>query len=233
GILTGVIQPPSSIISHVPSITPIFGVAFTNIFTSPAEVFTPHLAIVVITFLIVEFFDTAAALIAVATYAGFINDKGEIRHANSALFSDASSILAGATVGVSPTSGLIESTARIESGARTGFSTLIVAILCCFALFFSPLLQVVTPNVSTPALIVLGILMLSEARHIDWSRLENSIPAFFTMIMMPLTYNIAVGTALGLMLYPTIMFFQGRAREVHALLYVLFVIFLLYFVFLV
>ena len=231
GIFTGVIAAPSALISPMPSVAPVFGVAVHQVFADPGQVFTLKLLVVVLTFLFVEFFDTAGTLLTVASKAGLM-DGQRMKRARRAMLADSSSVVASALIGTSPTTAYIESTTGVATGARTGFASLITALLFVGALFFSPLLEVVTSSVTAPALIVVGVLMVSALGEIDWKRLEIAIPAFLTMIAMPLTYSIANGIALGLMLYPVTMVVTGRGRELHPLLYILFVIFLLYFAFL-
>lgn len=231
GMLTGVIDVPSAIIGQVPSVAPVFGAAVLQLFSHPGQVFTLNLLVVVLTFLFVEFFDTAGTLMAVASQAGLMRDD-RMRRARRALLADSSSVVAAAIIGTSPTTSYIESTAGVATGARTGFAALVTAALFGLALFFSPLLSVVTASVTAPALILVGVLMVSSLGEINWHRLEMAIPAFLTMITMPVTYSIANGIALGLVVYPVTMVATGRARELHPILYGLFVVFVAYFAFL-
>lgn len=231
GIVTGVIGTPTTLVSSIPSVAPLFGVAFDRLFTDPGHVFTLNMLVVVLTFLFVEFFDTAGTLMAVATKAGLM-ENNKMKRAGPALLADSVSIVTGSVVGSSPTTSFIESTAGVASGARTGFAALVVAVLFGFALFFSPLLQVVTSNVTAPALIIVGVLMVSVLDDIEWKQFEIAVPAFLMMVTMPLTYSIANGIAIGLVMYPVTMTVQGRARELHPILYALFVVFVLYFAFL-
>nr|WP_051883315.1 NCS2 family permease [Salinisphaera hydrothermalis] len=231
GMITGVINPPQAIVGEVPSVAPVFGVAITRLFDAPGQVFTLNLLVVVLTFLFVEFFDTAGTLMAVATKAGLI-EGNRIRRSRQALLADSSSVVASAVIGTSPTTSYIESTAGVASGARTGFASLVTAALFVLALFFSPLLSVVTSSVTAPALIIVGVLMVSSLGEIDWNRLEIAVPAFLTLITMPVTYSIANGIALGLVVYPVTMVVTGRGRELHPILYALFVVFVGYFAFL-
>src|SRR5690606_15609476 len=115
---------------------------------------------------------------------------------------------------------------------RTGFTAVVTALFFFLALFFYPLLSVVTPHVTAPALIMVGVLMASALGRIEWDKLEESVPAFLTVIAMPLSYSIATGIALGFILYPLTMIIKGDAKKVHPLMYFLFVVFILYFVFL-
>ncbi|MBS0558405.1 MAG: NCS2 family permease [Proteobacteria bacterium] len=228
GVVTGVIAAPTGIVDRVPSIAPLFGVAIERIVADPAGVFTPNMLVVVLTFLFVEFFDTAGTLMAVASKAGLLQNN-KLKRAGRALFADSSSIVFAAILGSSPTTAYIESAAGVASGARTGLSTLVVAALFALALFFSPLLAVVTANVTAPALIIVGVLMVSSLAEIRWTRLEIALPAFLTVVCMPLTYSIANGIALGLIAWPLTMAVAGRRREVHPMLYALSVLCVLYF----
>jgi AGZA family xanthine/uracil permease-like MFS transporter len=155
-----------------------------------------------------------------------------LKRAGRALLADSSSIVAAAIIGSSPTTAYIESAAGVASGARTGFSTLVVAALFALALFFSPLLAVVTANVTAPALIIVGVLMVSSLGEIKWTKLEIAVPAFLTLVCMPLTYSIANGIALGLVAYPITMAVAGRRHELHPMTYGLCVLCMLYFAYL-
>lgn len=231
GVLTGVLPTPSGVISGAPSLQPIFGVSITQMFSHPSEVFTPGLIGVVLTFLFVEFFDTAGTLMGIASQAGLIKDNKMVR-GSRALLADSTSIIAGGLLGTSPTTSYVESSSGVAAGGRTGFTAVVVAVLFALALFFSPLLTVVTGNVTAPALIIVGVLMASSLGKIQWNKFELAVPAFLTVVIMPLTYSIANGIALGLVIYPITMIVKGRARELHPIMYFLFVAFILYFAFL-
>jgi AGZA family xanthine/uracil permease-like MFS transporter len=231
GVVTGVITAPTGIVDRIPSIAPLFGVAIKRIVADPAGVFSANMLVVVLTFLFVEFFDTAGTLMAVASKAGLL-EHNKLKRAGRALFADSSSIVFAAILGSSPTTAYIESAAGVASGARTGLSTLVVAVLFALALFFSPLLAVVTANVTAPALILVGVLMVSSLGDIQWTKLEIAVPALLTLVGMPLTYSIANGIALGLVAYPVTMLAAGRRRELHPILYALLVVFVLYFAYL-
>lgn len=231
GIVTGLIPVPDAIVSSIPSLEPVFGVSILQAFAAPGDVFQLQLLVVVLTFLFVEFFDTAGTLMAVATHAGLIKGNKMLR-AGRALFADSSSIVAGAILGTSPTTSYVESTSGVAAGGRTGFTALVTALLFLLALFFSPLLGVVTTYVTAPALILVGALMVSVLANIEWGKFEIAVPAFLMMVTMPLTYSIADGIAIGLVMYPVTMMIKGRGKELHPILYVLFVLFLLYFIFL-
>ncbi|WP_413382660.1 NCS2 family permease [Alkalihalobacillus sp. 1P02AB] len=228
GMIFGIINTPDSIVAPIPSLEPTFGQLFNIDFSS---VFTLQLLIVILTFLFVDFFDTAGTLYGVANQAGFIKDN-KLPRAGRALLADSTAGPIGAVLGTSTTTSYVESAAGVGSGGRTGFTSVVTALFFLVALFFSPLLAVVTPAVTGPALILVGVMMASALKQIDWNRLEIAIPAFFTVLAMPLTYSIATGIAMGFVFYPITMICKGKGKEVHPLMYGLFVVFLLYFIFL-
>ncbi|KRN31301.1 NCS2 family permease [Weissella halotolerans] len=223
GMLTGLIALPNHLVASVPSLSPTFGVAFNHL----SEINSLQLWTVVLTFLIVTFFDTARTMIGLATQAGFMKN-GKMPRAGAALMSDAVGMTAGAILGTSPTSAYVESSAGMAVGGRSGFTSVITGFCFLLALFFSPLLTVITSQVTAPALIVVGILMASNLRDIDWDDLAIAAPAFLIVIGMPLTYSISDGIALGFILYPIMMIATKRAKQVHPLMYVMAVIFLIF-----
>lgn len=230
GMVTGLIEPPSGIsgiVGSVPSVAPTFGQAFLHF----GDIFTIEMLVVILTFLFVDFFDTAGTLVAVASQAGLMKDN-KLPRAGKALLADSTATVVGATVGTSTTTSFVESTAGVGAGGKTGFASVVTAGLFLLALFFSPLLSVVTAEVTAPALIIVGVLMSSSLKNIKWDQFEIAVPAFLTIIMMPLSYSIATGIAVGFVFYPITMIFKGRIKEIHPVMYGLFVIFILYFIFL-
>jgi AGZA family xanthine/uracil permease-like MFS transporter len=228
GMVTGLIAPPSAVVSRVPSLAPTFGQAISQL----PDLFTAQMVVVVFTMLFVDFFDTAGTLIAVANQAGFLKD-GQLPRAKRALVSDAIATMSGAVLGTSTTTSYIESAAGVGAGGRTGLTSVVTGLLFLLSLAFSPLLAVVTPEVTAPALIIVGVMMAKGLGDIEWDKFEYAIPAFVIIIAMPLTFSIANGIALGLLLFPLLMVFKGRWRDVHPALYVLFAIFAAYFIWLV
>ncbi|MFC4023291.1 NCS2 family permease [Oceanobacillus longus] len=230
GMVFGLIAVPSGIggiVSGVPSLAPTFGQAFLHF----GEIFTLEMLVVILTFLFVDFFDTAGTLVAVASQAGLMKDN-KLPRAGKALFADSAATVVGAAVGTSTTTSYVESTAGVGVGGRTGFTSIVAAGFFLLALFFSPLLSVVTAEVTAPALIIVGVMMASSLKHIEWDQFEIAVPAFLTVLIMPLTYSIATGIAIGFIFYPITMLVKGRAKEIHPIMYGLFVIFVLYFIFL-
>ncbi|GAB3672440.1 NCS2 family permease [Salinisphaera aquimarina] len=227
GMATGLVGLPEHILGRVPDVGPVAGAAISRL----PDVFTPHMLVVVATMLFVDFFDSAGTLMAVARQAGLIKDN-KLPRAGRALFADALATTVSGLIGTSSTTAYIESASGVAAGGRSGFTAVVVGVLFLLALFFSPLLAVVTQAVTAPALIVVGVLMAGSLRHIDWHHFEVAVPAFLTVLLMPLTYSIATGIALGFIVYPVSMVAARRGRDIHPLMYALAVLFLLYFVFL-
>lgn len=231
GMIFGLIDVPTKIIGSVPSLSPTFGTAF-NAFGNPSELFTGQMLIVILTFLFVAFFDTAGTLVAVAQQAGLMKDN-VLPRVGKGLFADSLSIVFGAVLGTSTTTSYVESTSGVAAGARSGFAAVITGLFFVLSIFFFPLLSVVTSAVTAPALIIVGVMMAASLKNIEWDKFEIAVPAFFTVIMMPLTYSIATGIACGFVFYPITMIMKGKAKQVHPIMYGLFIIFILYFVFLI
>ncbi|MCT3033252.1 NCS2 family permease [Pediococcus pentosaceus] len=222
GLITGLIKMPANIISLAPSMKPTFGVGISYL----PSVMDPQMWAVVLIFLLVAFFDTAGTLIGLAQQAGIIKDN-KMPRIGQALMADSVSMLAGSVMGTTPTAAYVESSAGIAIGGKTGLTSLTVSILFVFSMFFSPLLTVVTNQVTAPALIVVGVLMASSLREIDWGKFEIAMPAFLTIVGMPLTYNISYGIAFGFLTYPILMFAAGRRKEVNYIMWVLLFVFVL------
>ena len=230
GMLTGLIDTPSGIggiVGEVPSVAPTFGEAIMHF----GDIFTIEMLVVILTFLFVDFFDTAGTLVAVASQAGLMKED-KLPRAGKALFADSTATVAGSILGTSTTTSFVESTAGVGVGGRTGFASVVTAGFFLLALLFSPLLSVVIPEVTAPALIIVGVLMSSSLKNIEWDKFEIAVPAFLTIVAMPLTYSIATGIAIGFVFYPITMILKGRIKEVNPIMYLLFCIFVLYFIFL-
>ena len=148
-----------------------------------------------------------------------------------ALFSDSLATIVGSVFGTTTTTSYIESTSGVAVGARTGFASIVTGVCFLLALFFSPLIEVVTSAVTTPALVVVGVLMAANFADINWKQFEVAVPAFITIIMMPLSYSIATGIACGFIFYPITMIITKKYKEVHPIMYFLMALFILYFIF--
>lgn len=230
GMIFGLIDPPSGvtgIVSMPAGIESTFGVALQNL----DKIFTMDMLLIILTFMFVDFFDTAGTLMAVANQAGLVKD-GKLPRAGRALAADSSGTVFGAILGTSSTTSYIESSAGVAAGGRSGFTAVVTAGFFLLALFFSPLLNIVTAQVTAPALIIVGVMMAAQLKNIEWDRLDVAVPAFMTMIMMPLTYSIATGIAIGFLFYPVSMIVKGRIKEIHPIMWFLTVAFILYFIYL-
>ncbi|EOH84702.1 NCS2 family permease [Enterococcus casseliflavus] len=221
GLLTGLIQAPSSIVSVAPSISSTFLVALNHV----GDINSLQMWVVVLTFLLVTFFDTAGTLVGLANQAGFMKDN-KMPRVGKALASDSTAMLAGSLLGTSPVGAYVESSAGIAVGGRSGLTAVTTGVFFLFGLFFSPLLSVVTSQVTAPALIVVGVLMAQSLREIKWHEMEIAIPAFLILLGMPLTYSISDGIALGFIFYPITMLAAKRGKEVSPIMYGLFFVFL-------
>ncbi|WP_088007474.1 NCS2 family permease [Indiicoccus explosivorum] len=231
GILFGVVDRPSGIIGNIPSMAPTFGAAFEPIINDFGSLMTVEFLIVVLTFLFVDFFDTAGTLVAVANQAGLMKNN-KLPRAGKALLADSLATVSGAIFGTSTTTSYIESSSGVAAGARSGFAAVVTGGLFLVSLLFFPLLEVVTGAVTAPALIIVGVLMVTAIGKIDWNKFEVAVPAFLTIIAMPLGYSIATGIAIGFIFYPITMAVSGKAKEIHPIMYGLSAVFVLYFIFL-
>ena len=228
GMLFGKIEVPSSIVGSIPSLEPTFGVVFGHL----DEIFTAEVLTVIFTFLIVAFFDTAGALIGLTSQAGMMKDN-KIPNIGKGLLADSAAGVIGAILGTSTPATSVESSAGIAVGGKTGFTSVVIAACFVVALFFSPLVSVISVEVTSAALIIVGALMAMEIRRINWTKLEIVIPSFLTIIMMPLTSSVVIGIGLGFVLYPICLIAQKRSKEVHPIMYVLCLLFISYFAFIV
>jgi AGZA family xanthine/uracil permease-like MFS transporter len=185
----------------------------------------------ILIFLFMLMFDTIGTLIGVCEQAGFIKDN-KLPRARQALVSDALGTVVGACLGTSTVTSFIESAAGVEHGGRTGLTGLTAACLFLLALFFSPLIAMVGsyPPITAPALVFVGSMMIRGVTRIDWSDHSEAVPAFLTLIGIPLSFSIADGLALGLISYPIIKLLGGRGREVSWLMYLLALVLVAYFV---
>ena len=229
GMIFNVIALPTEFVSPPPSLSG-FG-AFFGPLTDPDVMFSTSMWVIIFTFLFVDFFDTAGTLMGVASQAGMLKD-GKLPRIGRALAADSSGTIVGAIVGTSSTTSYVESSSGVAAGGRTGFTSVVTALCFVLALFFSPVLSVVTSDVTAAALVMVGVLMASNLRHIEWGDISEAAPAFLTLIAMPLTYSISNGIALGFILFPLVKIFKGEAKKVHPIMYALFVVFILYFTFL-
>ena len=225
GMITGLIDIPTSVISMPPSMAPTFGAAIKNL----GNIFNPEMILVIFTFLFMDFFDTAGTLVAVGSKVGLLKKDGSIENGSKALLADSIATCIGSILGTTNTTSYVESLSGVSVGAKTGFSSVVVGGLFLVSLLFSPLLTVITSAVTAPALIIVGSLMCSSLKEIEWERSEIAIPSFLTILLMPLTYSIGEGIACGFLTYVILMIFKGKTKKVHPVMYVLALLFVIYF----
>ncbi len=187
---------------------------------------------VVFVFLFVDLFDTIGSLMGLGRQAGYLTPDGKMPRVNKALFADAIATIAGSLLGTSTVVTYIESATGVSEGGRTGLTAVVVAALFVVAVFFSPIASAIPPFATAPALIIVGALMISAVRSIEWDDLTEAVPAFLTMLAMPLTFSIANGLALGFIFYPLLKVLTGRGREASSLVYVLAGLFILRYAYL-
>ena len=186
----------------------------------------------IVVFVFMDMFDTVGTLVGVAEQAGFIKDN-KLPRANKALLADATGTVAGACLGTSTVTSYIESATGVEYGGRTGLTSITTGILFLLALLFGPLVGMIGNYlpITAPALVLVGAMMIRNVMKIDWNDYSECIPAFLTLIGIPLTFSIADGLALGFISYPIIKLLSGKGKEVKWLMYVLAVILIIYFIF--
>lgn len=176
---------------------------------------------VVFVFLFVDLFDTVGTLVGLGRQAGYLTPAGDLPRANRALMADSVATTAGAVLGTSTVTAYIESATGVAEGGRTGLTAVTVGGLFLLAVFFSPLAAAVPAVATAPALIIVGSLMLKSALGVAWDDPTEAVPAFLTLIGMPLTFSIANGLALGFISFPLVKVLAGRGREVSPLVYLL------------
>lgn len=227
GIPLGVTHLPEGIklVSLPPSIDSIF---FQFDFS---KVFTVDMVVVLFTFLFVDMFDTVGTLVGVSSKAGMLDEKGNVPRAKQALFADAVGTTVGAMLGTSTVTTYVESASGVSEGGRTGLTSLTVAGMFILALFFAPLFIMIPGAATAPALIMVGLFMLSPIQKIDLNDFTEAIPAFLTIIIMPLTYSIAEGIVFGMLSYVFLKMLTGKFRDLSITMYIIALLFIAKIVF--
>ena len=185
--------------------------------------------LLIFSLLLSDFFDNVGTVTAIATEGGLIDAQGNIPNIDRILLIDGIAAIGGGVGNISSNTSYIESASGVGEGARTGLASVVTGILFLLTTFLAPLVAVIPYEAATPALIIVGFLMMSQIKNIDWQDYGIAIPAFLTIILMPFTYSISVGIGAGFVSHVLVRVVQGRAKEVHALLYVASALFLIYF----
>ena len=216
----------NGIVSSPPSLMPVL------LKLDISQAFDLAMISIIMSFLFVNLFDTAGTLVGVANQAKLINADGDIDNLDRALKADSSSSAVGSLLGCSPVTSYVESSAGIEAGGRTGLTAVTVGILFLLAIFFAPLATMIPAYATSGALIYVAILMLSSMEKLNWSDLSDLLPALVIIVMMPLTFSIANGIALGFLSYVIIKIFLGQLKAISSGAWFLTIIFLSKFIFL-
>ena len=224
GLPFGVTKMPGvSLVDLPPSLSPIFlKFKFEHIFTF-------DMLVVLFTFLFVDMFDTVGTLLGVSSKAGMLDKDGKVPRVKQALLADSIGTLTGAILGTSTVTTYVESASGVAEGGRTGLTSFTTAILFFVALFFAPLFTMVPQAATAPALILVGFFMMSPILQIDFNNYAESIPAFITIIFMPLAYSIAEGIVFGMLSYVFLKVLTGKFKDISLVMVILSLLFILKF----
>ena len=228
GMVTGLVMLPQGIVSAVPSLEPLFLQALK---VPVEEIFSFEMIVVVFTFLFVDLFDTVGCLVGVASKGNMLNEEGKLPRAKQALFADAIATTFGALLGTSTVTSYVESAAGIGEGGKTGLTAVTTGILFLLSLFFAPIFTAIPTQATAPVLIIVGVMMASSLKEIDFSDFTNAIPAFLTFVMMPFAYSIADGIIFGIVSFTILKLLNNRKSEVNIYLILLSILFVAKFIF--
>ena len=217
------VMPQGHLAGLPPSLDPIF---FKFDFS---QVFTADMLLVLFTFLFVYMFDTVGTLVGVSSKAGMLDEKGRVPRVKQALFADSVGTMTGAILGTSTVTTYVESASGVAEGGKTGLTSLTTAVLFVIALFFAPLFTMVPPAATAGALVMVGFFMMSPILKVDFDNFTEAIPAFITMIIMPLTYSIAEGIVFGMISYVGLKVLTGKFRDLSVVMIVLSILFVIKF----
>ena len=211
----------TGIVSAPPSIAPIFCQFEWS------QILSWDMFVVVFTFLFLDIFDTIGTVVGVSLKAGMVDEKGKIDGLSRIFMADAVATTAGACFGTNTTTTYLESATGIAAGGRTGLTAFTIAVCFIVSLFFAPLFLCIPSAATGPVLFLVGAMMCTPVTKINWEELSEAIPAFVTMLMMPLAYSISDGIMLGVIAYVLLHVLTGRARKVNVMMYVLCVLFII------
>ena len=179
--------------------------------------------------MLANFFDAMGTMTGLGRQAGLLDDRGQLPNIGRALVVEGAGAVAGGAASASSNTVFVESASGIAEGARTGLANVVTGLLFLAAMFFTPLYEVVPVEAAAPALVIVGALMIGGVRDIEWSDFSVALPVFLTIVVMPFTYSIANGIGAGFISWVLLRSATGRAREIHPLMWVVAVAFVLYF----
>ena len=215
----------SGVVDTPPSVAPIF-MKFEW-----SHILSWDMLAVVFTFLFIDIFDTMGTVIGVSQKAGFVDEKGNVEDIDKVFMADSIGTVCGACLGTSTTTTYVESSAGVGEGGRTGLTAFSAAMCFVLALFFAPIFLGIPSAATAPALILVGVMMMEPVVRIDWTNFREAIPAFVTLILMPVAYSISDGILIGMITYVVLNALTGKAKEVTPTMYVLAVLFILRYIF--
>jgi AGZA family xanthine/uracil permease-like MFS transporter len=214
----------NGVMSTPPSIEPIFCKFEWS------QILSWDMVAIVFTFLFIDMFDTIGTVVGVSVKSGMVDKDGNVDGINKVLMADAVATVAGAVFGTSTTTTYIESASGVSEGGRTGLTSFTIAVCFAIALMFSPLFLAIPGAATGPVLFIVGVMMASPVRDIDWSDYSEAIPAFVTMLLMPLAYSISDGIMLGMITYTLLNALAGKLKKVSVMMWILAVLFILRYV---
>jgi AGZA family xanthine/uracil permease-like MFS transporter len=183
----------------------------------------------VFTLMLADFFDTMGTMTAIGAEAGLLDEDGVPPSTQRILVVDSLAAAAGGAAGVSSNTSYIESASGVGEGARTGLASVVTGVLFLLSMVFAPIVEIIPNEAAVPALVLVGFLMMTQVRNIEWDDVEIAIPAFLTIVLMPFTYSISVGIGAGFLAYVVIKIARGKAGAVHPLMWVVSALFVVYF----
>lgn len=195
-----------------------------------SQIFSWDMVAIVFTFLFIDMFDTIGTVVGVSVKSGMVDEKGNVDGINKVLMADAVATVAGAMFGTSTTTTYIESASGVSEGGRTGLTSFTIAVCFAIALLFSPLFLAIPGAATGPVLFIVGVMMAAPVKEIDWEDYSEAIPAFVTMLLMPLAYSISDGIMLGMISYVVINALTGKFNKVSVTMWILAVLFVLRYV---
>ncbi|WP_129708278.1 NCS2 family permease [Priestia megaterium] len=228
GMVLGIVEAPKNISSVVSLSMPSMSETFLQMDIKSALHY--GLFSIIFSFTLVELFDNLGSMIGLSKKAGLMDEKGEIKGLDKALMADSLATVASAAMGSTAMNAYVENAAGIAEGGKTGLKALVVAILFLVSILFTPLISIIPSFATAPILIMVGALMLTEIKNIPLDEITDAVPAFCTIILMPLTFSIGEGLALGFLSYTFVKLFAGRAKEIHWIMYIISTAFIINFV---
>ncbi|MBT2259025.1 NCS2 family permease [Priestia megaterium] len=228
GMVLGIVEAPKNISSVVSFSMPSMSETFLQMDIKSALHY--GLFSIIFSFTLVELFDNLGSMIGLSKKAGLMDEKGEIKGLDKALMADSLATVASAAMGSTAMNAYVENAAGIAEGGKTGLKALVVAMLFLVSIVFTPLISIIPAFATAPILIMVGALMLTEIKNIPLDEITDAVPAFCTIILMPLTFSIGEGLALGFLSYTFVKLLAGKAKEIHWIMYIISAAFIINFV---